>query len=256
MTFLGLSRILLASVVTFLLAGTPVRAQALRTWVSGVGDDANPCSRTAPCKTFAGAISKTAAAGEISVLDPGGFGALTITKSISLVCDGVEGGLSAAGSTGITVNAGVNDVVSIRGLQIEGAGTGTTGIKVLQAKSVNISNSVIRGFNASPGRGVDISPTSASVFVFMTDTQVDDNIVGIYLHAPAGAPGGVIMNRIITHSNASNSIVIDTNTSTGRAIASVFGTSAASVTNGGALISAGNNFFAGGTGPTSTVPLQ
>jgi hypothetical protein len=60
------------------------QAQATRTWVSGVGDDANPCSRTAPCKTFAGAISKTAPCGEISVLDPGGFGAVTITKSITI----------------------------------------------------------------------------------------------------------------------------------------------------------------------------
>ena len=74
-------------------AATPASAQATRTWVSGVGDDANPCSRTAPCKTFAGAISKTAPSGEINCLDPGGFGAVTITKSISLLCEGVIGGV-------------------------------------------------------------------------------------------------------------------------------------------------------------------
>jgi hypothetical protein len=80
-------------VATFVLMFISVgaaQAQATRTWVSGVGDDANPCSRTAPCKTFAGALSKTAAGGEISVLDPGGFGAVTITKSISIVADGAE----------------------------------------------------------------------------------------------------------------------------------------------------------------------
>src|SRR5712691_3114554 len=71
------------------------QAQATRTWVSGVGDDANPCSRTAPCKTFAGAISKTAACGEISVLDPGGFGAVTITKSITIDGDGTLAGILA-----------------------------------------------------------------------------------------------------------------------------------------------------------------
>ncbi len=66
---------LLATSFAILLQAAPVHAQAFRTWVSGVGDDANPCSRTAPCKTFAGAISKTALNGEINCLDPAGFGA-------------------------------------------------------------------------------------------------------------------------------------------------------------------------------------
>src|SRR6476660_8340639 len=83
---------------------TPAFAQATRTWVSGVGDDANPCSRTAPCKTFAGAISKTAAFGEINCLDPGGFGAVTITKSISIICGGTFGSILAGGGNGINVN--------------------------------------------------------------------------------------------------------------------------------------------------------
>src|SRR5438034_6795936 len=81
------------------LGSAPAYAQATRTWVSGVGDDANPCSRTAPCKTFAGAISKTAAAGEINCLDPGGFGAVTITKAITIACEGVTAGVLAAGTT-------------------------------------------------------------------------------------------------------------------------------------------------------------
>src|SRR3954449_10335073 len=81
-----------------LLAAAPASAQATRTWVSGVGDDVNPCSRTAPCKTFAGAISKTAINGEINCLDPGGYGAVTITKSITIKCEGVIGGILAAGT--------------------------------------------------------------------------------------------------------------------------------------------------------------
>src|SRR5216683_7049715 len=99
--------------VTMLLVASPASAQATRTWVSGVGDDANPCSRTAPCKTFAGAISKTAAAGEIDVLDPGGFGALTITKSITI--DGGGGQVASvlvAGTNGIVIQAGANDTVT------------------------------------------------------------------------------------------------------------------------------------------------
>src|SRR6202171_2112721 len=82
------------------LGSAPAHAQATRTWVSGVGDDANPCSRTAPCKTFAGAISKTAASGEINCIDPGGFGALTITKAIAIICDNVEAGVLVSGTNG------------------------------------------------------------------------------------------------------------------------------------------------------------
>src|SRR6185503_11831748 len=102
----------------------PAAAQATRTWVSGVGDDANPCSRTAPCKTFAGAISKTAPGGEINVLDPGGFGALTITKAISIICDYTEGGVLVSGSNGFIINAGASDTIYLSGLDFHGAGTG------------------------------------------------------------------------------------------------------------------------------------
>src|SRR5260221_4244760 len=98
-------------IATFILAFTSLaQAQATRTWTSGVGDDANPCSRTAPCKTFAGAISKTAAGGEINVLDPGGFGAVTITKSITISSEGIEAGVLVAGTDGVVVQAGANDV--------------------------------------------------------------------------------------------------------------------------------------------------
>src|ERR1700745_2070317 len=84
----------------------PAQAQATRTWVSGVGDDANPCSRTAPCKTFAGAISKTADSGEIDCLDPGGFGAVTITKSVTIDCGGTFGSVLVSGTSGIVINSG------------------------------------------------------------------------------------------------------------------------------------------------------
>src|SRR6201995_5651434 len=99
-------------------------AQATRTWVSGVGDDANPCSRTAPCKTFAGAISKTLAGGEINCLDPGGFGALTITKSITITCDNTLGGVLVSGTNGINVNAAATDIIVLTGLDLEGLGSG------------------------------------------------------------------------------------------------------------------------------------
>src|SRR5438093_8689825 len=103
------------AIFTFAFASM-AQAQATRTWVSGVGDDVNPCSRTAPCKTFAGAISKTAAHGEIDVLDPGGFGAVTITKSITIDATPFAGGILAALTNGVNVNAGAGDVVTLRGL--------------------------------------------------------------------------------------------------------------------------------------------
>src|SRR6186997_461141 len=99
---------ILAALFVGLLYATPAQAQATRTWVSGVGDDANPCSRTAPCKTFAGAISKTAPGGEINCLDPGGFGGVTITKAISIVCQYTEGGVLVSGSNGFIINAGAS----------------------------------------------------------------------------------------------------------------------------------------------------
>src|ERR1700720_3650868 len=109
---------------------TRAHAQASRTWVSGVGDDANPCSRTAPCKTFAGAISKTAPAGEINVLDPGGFGAVTITKSITISSESPEAGVLVSGTNGIVISAGATDTVILKGLDIEGLGSGLDGVKV------------------------------------------------------------------------------------------------------------------------------
>ena len=150
---------------------TVAHAQASRTWVSGVGDDANPCSRTAPCKTFAGAISKTAAKGEINVLDPGGFGGVTITKSISIEAGGVIAGVLVSGTNGIIVNAGAADVVVLRGLTIEGFGTGLSGIKFLAGGTLHVENCTINGFNL---HGIEFVPTTASD-LFLKDSIIRDN---------------------------------------------------------------------------------
>src|SRR5499427_2256944 len=149
-----------------LLGAATMFGQATRTWVSGVGDDANPCSRTAPCKTFAGAISKTAPGGEIDALDPGGFGALTITKAITI--DGGGGQVASvlvSGTNGIVVQAGPNDVVILRNLRINGIGSGFNGIRFLSGKDLNVENCYIFGFTQN---GIDIAlnqATPASVHV-------------------------------------------------------------------------------------------
>jgi hypothetical protein len=138
---------MLLSVALLLGLSSPVYAQATRTWVSGVGDDANPCSRTAPCKTFAGAISKTAPGGEIDVMDDGGYGGVTITKSITINGGGhVAGVLTGSGTTGILINAGATDVVVLRGLTFTGTSGAVSAVRYLAGKYVVVEDSTIDGY--------------------------------------------------------------------------------------------------------------
>jgi len=155
-----------------LLPAVPASAQATRTWVSGVGDDANPCSRTAPCKTFAGAISKTATAGEINVLDPGAYGAVTITKSITISAEDLQAGvLATLGSSGMVINAPSTAVVVIRGIDFEGAGSGGHGIRFLAGGALHVENCTINNFSLN---GIDFEPNGASR-LYVSDTVVRNN---------------------------------------------------------------------------------
>jgi hypothetical protein len=120
--------------------------QIQQTWVSGVGDDVNPGIRWAPCKTFYGALAKTNPGGVISVLDPGGFGAVTIQQSVTIEGDYSEGSTLVSGTNGIVINAGLNDVVTLRNLNCLGNKTGLSGILILQAGAVHIENCHIYGF--------------------------------------------------------------------------------------------------------------
>jgi hypothetical protein len=170
-----------------LLASAPASAQATRTWVSGVGDDVNPCSRTAPCKTFAGAISKTATAGEINCLDPGGFGTVTITKSMTLNCVGTLGSILASGVPGITINStAAGSKIHLRGLQINGvvggtAVAGTIGVRIIAAAVVTIEDTVITQFAQ---QGVLDARTTSNNKLFIRDTVVSSNSgTGIGLNA-------------------------------------------------------------------------
>jgi hypothetical protein len=154
-------------------------AQATRTWVSGVGDDANPCSRTAPCKTFAGAISKTALGGVIDALDPGGYGAVTITKSITIEGTGTLAGILNAGTTGVIINiTSPTDpgVVVLRDLSIHGGGltSGLNGIRILRAGEVHIENVTIQNNGTD---GINIEPTAAGSVtkVFVKNSHITNN---------------------------------------------------------------------------------
>src|SRR6266566_202876 len=176
--------------LAFLVPTAPAQAQASRTWVSGVGDDANPCSRTAPCKTFAGAISKTAAGGEIDALDPGGFGAVTITKAITI--DGGGGqvaGILAAGFNGINVAAGATDIVTLRNIQLNGAGTGLIGISYTSGLGLIVEHCNISGFLAGTATGINVT-TAASANLTVHDTYITHNGNGVRLVPTAGAVAG------------------------------------------------------------------
>ena len=199
------------AVAIFLVAFASVGyGQATRTWVSGVGDDVNPCSRTAPCKTFAGAISKTAAGGEIDVLDPGGFGAVTITKSITI--DGTTGqgfgSILASLTNGVIVNDSLSaapntSVVILRNLSINGApptSPGLNGVRIIAGKHVSVENCTIFGFLASSagnGRGISDVRTVAGGTIMITDTIIENNFAnGIAILGPiTGTIDNVRMNR-------------------------------------------------------------
>ena len=193
-------------VITFVLVvASAAQAQATRTWVSGVGDDVNPCSRTAPCKTFAGAISKTAKDGEISVLDPGGYGAVTITKSIYI--NGTHGAgygsIIASLVNGINVNitdpADVRKAVRLRALDINGVSTGINGVNILAANNVWIEDSVIDGFTGdgiNSGNGIRMS-TAASCNLFVSDTMIHKNVNGIRVSTSGGFAVANIRNSNI-----------------------------------------------------------
>jgi hypothetical protein len=187
--------------VLTLVPATDAMAQATRTWVSGVGDDANPCSRTAPCKTFAGTISKTAAGGEINVLDPGGFGQVTITKSITIRSDSIEAGILVASGSGIVINAATTDRVVLDGLDFDGLGSvgaSTFGVNILQARDVVVRNSSIRGFLSA---GIQVNSANQSSLV-VENCLFFNNAVGILVASSGGNGTARVYNSQITVSSA------------------------------------------------------
>lgn len=248
------TKFILAIATAFALTATPAAAQATRTWVSGVGDDVNPCSRTAPCKTFAGAISKTAAGGEINTLDPGGFGAVTITKAITIRSDH-RGGVLASGVNGIIINAAATDKVVIDGLDIHGAGTGLNGIRVLSARDVQITNTSIEGFTVS---GISIEGTSKNR-VTVSNVTLLNNDLGINLKATANTASAKVDGSLFS-GNTTAAIKLDGALNSASINRSSFYGSplALNILNGATVSTFGNNAV-GTTGtdaPTSTTPLM
>jgi hypothetical protein len=259
-TFMITSKIIRFFSTAALVVGfsTVVHAQATRTWVSGVGDDANPCSRTAPCKTFAGAISKTATGGEINVLDPGGFGGVTITKSISIISECIEAGVLVSGSNGITVNAAAAKVL-LSGLDIEGlnqttSAAGLNGVNVINAATVTIRKCSIRNFSQ---QGVNLAGP-AGTRVYLQDSQIINNTLGGFTLNGAGATNNAVIERTTFDLNGGASVNV---VGPGQVVISgntmAFSNPSVQSSNGAIVISYTNNVFRNSSaGVTSTIPTQ
>jgi hypothetical protein len=214
---------MLMALITVVFCVDPANAQATRSWISGVGDDANPCSRTAPCKTFAGAISKTAIAGEIDCLDSGGFGAVTITKSITIDCEPVIGGVLVSGTNGIVVSA-AGAIVTLRGLDFEGLGSGLVGINVLAVGVLHVEKCIIRDFKAGAALGISFEP-SANGQLFVEDTIISDNGTGtfgggIQIKPTGTAAANVTLVRVNLEGNVAG-FVADSSGGTGSIVSTV-----------------------------------
>lgn len=258
MSFRGVVFQACISVVFVLSLSAFTDAQASRTWVSGVGDDANPCSRTAPCKTFAGAISKTAINGEINCLDPAGYGAVTITKSITIDCTGTFGSILASMTTGIVINltadSDVSKTVRIRGLHINGVGNGANGIRIMFAWRVYVENTVIDGFAQ---HGISVSSAGDSRVVVQNSTIRNNAGAGIY--GVPGAAADIVVSKSLL---AENGIGVQAGPNATVRISGntiVHNTTGLSVTGTGKIVSFKDNVIDGnGTNgsPTSTVTLQ
>jgi hypothetical protein len=169
-----------------------------RTWVSGTGSDANPCSRTAPCQTFAGAFNKTGTHGEISALDPSGFGTLNATKGITLNGTGTLASILAAGTTGVIVNAPATDTVIVRDISINGANTGTNGVRYLAGKALTLDHVWIYGFNGATGRGIDMNLTNNGN-LRVIDSRIQNVLEdGIRVNTTVGLAEAAIIRSFIT----------------------------------------------------------
>lgn len=204
--------------VAALCGASPAAAQSSRTYVSSVGDDFNPCSETAPCRTFAAAIAATSAGGVVNCQDAAGYGAATITKALTIDCHFTEGGVLASG-TGVTVNAGTSDVVVIRGLDLHGVAGAADGIRIQSASGVFVENCRIDNFNSAGSFGIHVQP-SAPTALYVVDTTLSGNGNATSGGAIGIQPTGVAFARVnITHSqilhNLNYGIFADTTGTTG-----------------------------------------
>ncbi|MEA2904639.1 MAG: hypothetical protein QOI12_2026 [Alphaproteobacteria bacterium] len=196
-----------ALLLALCLQATPAHAQLPRTFVSANGSDQNTCGRLTPCRTLAAAYAKTNAGGEINMLDPAGYGTLIITHSISIVNDGVgsAGILVGSGEVGITIDAGPDDEINLRGLIIEGGGHGASGIKFNSGKSLTIQNCVVRGMVFS---GIAFVPTGTSTLSVSDCLAAHTDGHGIFVGGQGTGTAVATFNRVESSNNGINGFSI------------------------------------------------
>lgn len=215
---------LAASMIALLVASSPALASASRTFVSGVGSDTGSCSLATPCRTFAYALTQTASSGEIIVLSSAGYGPVTISQSVSIINTSNFAGVTVAGANGITINAGVSDSVVLRGLTVDGGGTGSNGIVFNSGGSLTIDQCNVMNFvgSSATGNGILIQPTSGNHNIAITNTTASNNQqVGVYYLPPSGtATTGIVIDRVSASNNAYG-IEINNGGSSGAATASI-----------------------------------
>jgi hypothetical protein len=197
-----------ALALVLMLGGNPAEAAAHRTWVSANGDDANQCTRLDPCRTLAAALTNTSPGGEINILDSGGFGTVVITKSVSIVAPGVQAGILAQFDA-IKVDAGSNGDVTLRGLDIQGAGSGARGIEFVSGYALHIESCTIRDFRSGAGDGISFAPATMESRLYVHDTLLSKNVTAIDIH-PGIAGGAKIMFTRVQMEGNSNGIVAHT----------------------------------------------
>jgi hypothetical protein len=204
-----MTKVAAAVLLTLIVLAVPAHAQQ-RVFVSGLGLDTNPCTVALPCRTFQHAHDIAAVNGEIDVIDPAGYGALVISKGISIQAHGFGGIAATSGSNAITVSVTTLDPVSINGLLIDGGGTGNNGIFITSGRSVQILNSVIRHFGNA---GIFQFTSTPGSNLLIEDTVASDNGTGIVLE-PGGVPGQATLSRITANNNKSVGILTTNNSST------------------------------------------
>ena len=181
------------------LAAAPAQAGPNRTFVSGTGTDSGACSRTAPCRTFAFALSVTTAGGEIDTLDPAGYGPVTIIHAISIVNDGAgTAGITAGSGNAITINAGASDSVHLRGLTLTGLGTGANGIQFNSGGNLAIENCVIWNFTSA---GLNIAPSTTSTFSVSNTIASNNSNRGIWVQPTGSAVVTGVLNNVTANNN-------------------------------------------------------
>jgi Right handed beta helix region len=175
------------------LSPAPAMAQNTRTFVSPTGNDAAACSLAAPCRTFAAAYALTNPGGEIAVLGTAGYGTVSISKAISIVNGGgFEAAIAvSSGTTGITIGAGTNDAVSLRGLTIDGGGVGNNGILFVSGQSLTIENCVIRHVT---NNGIEFDPNAASNLLISNTLAADNGNAAIVIKPTGSGVVTAVMN--------------------------------------------------------------